>query len=61
MIYILAIICVLSIILNIILFRVILSKYVGMIHTKDDVIWIELQSENSLDKRFGIVTIEKKN
>lgn len=59
MIYILAIICVLSIILNIILFRVILSKYVGMIHTKDDVIWIELQSENSLDKRFGIVTIEK--
>lgn len=59
MIYILAIICVLSIILNIILFRVILSRYVGMIHTKDDVIWIELQSENSLDKRFGIVTIEK--
>lgn len=59
MIYILAIICVLSIILNIILFRVILSKYVGMIHTKDNVIWIELQSENSLDKRFGIVTIEK--
>lgn len=59
MIYILAIICVLSIILNIILFRVILSKYVGMIHTKDDVIWIEFQSENSLDKRFGIVTIEK--
>ena len=59
MIYILAIICILSIILNAILFRVILSKYVGMIHTKDDVIWIELQSENSLDKRFGIVTIEK--
>ena len=59
MIYILAIICILSIILNAILFRVILSKYVGMIHTKDDVIWIELRSENSLDKRFGIVTIEK--
>lgn len=59
MIYILAIICILSILLNAVLFRVILSKYVGMIHTKDDVIWIELQSENSLDKRFGIVTIEK--
>lgn len=59
MIYILVIVCVLSIVLNIILFRVILSKYIGMIHTKDGVVWIELQSENSLDKRFGIVTIEK--
>lgn len=59
MIYILAIICILSILLNAVLFRVILSNYIGMIHTKDGVVWIELQSKNSLDKRFGIVTIEK--
>lgn len=59
MIYILAIICTLSIFLNVVLFKVILSNYIGMIHTKDDVVWIELQSKNSLDKRFGIVTIEK--
>lgn len=57
--YIFTVIFILSIILNIVLLRMILSSYVGLIHKKDGVIWIELSNENSLNHRYGIVTIEK--
>lgn len=59
MIYFFAVIFILSIILNIILLKIVLSSYVGLIHKKDGVVWIELSNENSLDRRYGVVAIEK--
>lgn len=55
----LIILCVVSIILNILSFKIILSKMVGTIHKKDDMVWIELQNENSLKASFGVVLIKK--
>lgn len=57
--YYLIVLCVVSVILNILSFRIMLSKLVGTIHTKDDAVWIELQNENSLKASFGIVLIKK--
>lgn len=57
--YIFVIIFILSIVLNVVLLKVFLSRYIGMIHVKDDFTWIELQSKDVLDNKFGIVTIEK--
>lgn len=55
----LIVLCVVSVILNILSFKIILSKMVGTIHTKDDAVWIELQNEDSLKASFGIVLIKK--
>lgn len=57
--YVFTVIFILSIVLNIVLLRMILSSYVGLIHKKDGVVWIELSNENSLNRRYGIVAIEK--
>lgn len=59
MIYIFTVIFILSIILNIILLKIVLSSYVGIIHVNEEFTWMEFQSENSLNKKFGIVTITK--
>ena len=59
MIYIFTVIFILSIILNIILLKIVLSSYIGLIHKKDGVVWIELSNKNSLNRRYGIVAIEK--
>lgn len=55
----LIVLCVVSMILNILSFKIILSKMVGTIHKKDDMVWIELQNENSLKASFGVVLIKK--
>ena len=57
--YLFAVIFILSIILNIILLKIVLSSYVGLIHKKDGVVWIELSNEDSLNRIFGIVIIKK--
>lgn len=57
--YIFAVIFILSIILNIILLKIVLSSYIGIIHVNEEITWMEFQSENSLNKKFGIVTITK--
>lgn len=52
MIYFFAVIFILSIILNIILLKIVLSSYVGIIHVNKEFTWMEFQSENSLNKKI---------